>query len=672
MAKLFSLHILVVFLLCGLDGFSQVPIRGMPRFGGGGAGRGGGGNDSLQFEKRDFNADSVTVMFRYLDTARYNLLDSSISDFYKRIPLKPEYIYLGNNGNAIRSFLFSPLMKPGFDAGFHAFDPYGFNIAETRFMNTTRPYTELNYLVGSKAEQQVGVLHTQNITPDWNFVAQYRLINSPGAFNSQNSNHRSFRFNTDYITKDQRYAVYFIVINNALQSSENGGITSDTFLVNANPAFNDRFNIPTNIADSVFTTRNFFNVALRTGNKYNDTKFLLRHNYDFGKKDSVVTDSSVRRFFLPTFRIEHTIQYNISKYRFLDVQGFQDSAFFQQNYDPKFPADTIDIQDHWKELVNDFSVIQFPDPKNPLQFIKVGASLQNMKGTFSDTTTDRFSNVWLHGEYRNRTRNRKWDMLLQGSFFLAGRYSGDYSGIARLKRQLSPKIGFLEVGFQNVNRTPSYIFDSRTAFPVETSGAINKENISHIFGILEVPRLKLQLTASYYLVSNYTYFTNFNQVTQNAALFNFLRVGGSKEFRVGRNWRWYADLFIQTKAGNAPVNLPFLFTRHRFAYEAKLFRNLNLSTGVDLRYNTPYKADNYSPILGQFFYQDVQSIAVRPDIAAYVNFRIMKFTAFTRLENLNTLSFKYGFGFKDSNLAAPLYSYPGLVFRLGVFWGFVN
>ncbi len=658
-------------LLSSNYALAQVPIRGMPRFGGG---RSGGGGDSLQFEKRDFKADTITVQYRYLDTARYYLLDSSISDFYRRIPLKPEYIYLGNNGNAIRNFLFSPIMKPGWDAGFHAFDPFAYTIADTRFMNTTRPYTELNYLIGSKAEQQIGILHTQNIMPNWNFVGQFRLVNSPGSFNSQNTNHRSFRFNTDYQTNDQRYSVYLIILNNSLQSSENGGITSDTFLVNQNPAYNDRFNIPTNIADSVFTTRNFFNVALRTGNKYSDTKIFLRQHYDFGIKDSIVTDSTVHRFFLPKLRLEYNFGFNKYQYKFLDVQGSLDSQFFQKNYDNYFTPipDTINFTDNWKEMTNDFSVIQFPDSRNPLQFIKVGVTLQNIRGNFADGSSDKFSTMQLHGEYRNRTRNRKWDMLLNGSFFAGGRYTGDFEVAARLKRMISPKIGYIELGFNNVNRTPSYLYERQTGFPVQLAPGLNRENITKFSGILEVPRLQMQLTGYYYLVSNYTYLENFNDVKQASSIFNFLRIGANKVFRIGRSWRWYADIYVQTKAGNAPVNLPLIFTRQRFAYEGKLFKNLNLSTGVDLRYNTPYKADNYSPVLGQFFFQDQQSISVRPDIALYVNFKIMKLATFARLENLNTLSFKYGFGFKDSNLAADLYSYPGLVFRLGFFWDFVN
>jgi hypothetical protein len=182
----------------------------------------------------------------------------------------------------------------------------------------------------------------------------------------------------------------------------------------------------------------------------------------------------------------------------------------------------------------------------------------------------------------------------------------------------------------------------------------------------------MRLSGDYFLVSNYTYFNNFNRYTQESSLFNFLRLGLNKEFRLRRSWVWYLDVFVQITTGNAPVNLPLVWTRNRFAYEGKLFRNLNLSTGFDIRYHTPYKADNYSPVLGQFFLQNQETIAIRPDIAAYVNFRIRNFTAFTRVENLNTLTFKYGFGFKYANLAAPLYPTQDLYFRMGVWWKFVN
>ena len=56
-----------------------------------------------------------------------------------------------------------------------------------------------------------------------------------------------------------------------------------------------------------------------------------------------------------------------------------------------------------------------------------------------------------------------------------------------------------------------------------------------------------------------------------------------------------------------------------------------------------------------------------------VNFRINSFKAFVRAENLNTFRNTNGnWGFTNNNFAAYDYAYPGLLIRVGIFWGFVN
>jgi hypothetical protein len=636
-----------------------------------GGASGGGGSDSLSFEKRKFEDDSVNVRFKYLDTARYRFFDSSIADFYKRVPMKPEFVQIGHNGNAIRPLLFSPLRLPGWDMGFHAFDPYALTIADTRFMNTTKPFTELGYLVGSKAEQQISILHTQNISPDWNFVLQYRLVNAPGTFNSQNSNHNNFRFNSDFTSKNQRYHAYLILMSNSLQSAENGGIQDESYLVNPNPAYEDRFNIPTNLAATAFSSRNFFNVKLITGNRYVDKHYLFRQQYDLGKKDSIVTDSSVVRYFLPKLRFENTVQLSKYNYQFLDVQASGSSAFYEKNYSFTTVPDTVNYQTGMDVLKTDLSLIQFPDSKNPLQFIKAGASF--MLYTPSETPDDnRFTNTIVHGEYRNRTRNKKWDMLLYGEFFALGRDLGNYRVKANLQRSLGDRFGSIELGFENINRTPSDVFTRNLSFPVTRPDVLGNENSTAINASLNFSRIKTRLSLEYFLISNYTYFKSFREADQYAPLFNFIRVGMNKETQITRRWKWYLDLYVQTATGNAPIHLPLVYTRNRVAYEGKPFRNLVISSGLDFRYYSPYFADNYSPLIGQFFYQTERKIAIRPDVAAYTNFRIRSFTTYVRIENLNTITQRYGFGFKDNNLAAPLYPNPGMVFRLGIFWNFVN
>ena len=655
-------------------------IRGIPRVGQN-IGRSNSGSSGDSLHHRNRNEDSITIYYRYLDSSRHHKLDSSVNDFTSRFPIPGTNIYLGNLGNASRSILFSPNLRPGWDPGFHAFDIYKWKLESIRFFNTTRPYSELNYLLGSRTEQIIEVMHTQNVKPNWNVAFNYRLTNSPGSFQNQKTNHNNLLFNSWYEGKKKRYNNYVILMANHLQSEENGGIKSDAEYLKNTLVYKNRFDIPTVLGGESFST-NPFATNISTGHRYREFTALLRQQYDLGKKDSLVTDSAIIPLFYPRLRFEHTIAYNTYKYQFFDIPhgtrtGFYypDSVFYRDTFGITIrPQDTVYLRDRWKMLMNDFSIYQFPDAKNLQQFIKVGASLQLLKGEF-DSDSSSFYNVIFHGEYRNKTRNQKWDMELFGNLYSAGFNSGDYNAHISLKRFVGKKnTGYAEVGFENVNRSLSFLFDTRSSFYLDAAKDFKKENSSHIFASLYQPALQLALRGDYYLVSNYSYFTAFYKLDQYDAIFNLLRISVQKTFKLSRHLSWYAEAYLQQKTGAAPVHVPLIFTRNRFAFEGTYFKNLNLSTGLEIRYHTPYKADNYSPVLGQFFYQDSITIHNSPDISAFVHFRIRSFKAFLRFENLNTMQVTKdgGFGWTNNNLAAPGYPYPGLQFRLGIWWNFVN
>ena len=134
--------------------------------------------DSLQHRKDD----TMSITFRFLDSSRLQKIDSEVYNFYLRYPLHPTYVDFGNIGTASHDLIFNPFMKPGWDGGWHAYDPYVFTVEGSRFYNTTKPYSELGYLLGINAEQMIDLVHTQNITRNWNAFFEYRLINSPGTY----------------------------------------------------------------------------------------------------------------------------------------------------------------------------------------------------------------------------------------------------------------------------------------------------------------------------------------------------------------------------------------------------------------------------------------------------------------------------------------------------------
>ena len=225
----------------------------------GGMSRGGGLSqgkaDSLQH--RTGKEDSIAIKFRWLDNSRFQLLDSSVQEFSLRFPLTWNQVHLGNLGNPVENRFFSPLFRSGWDPGFHGFDPYLFRAEDTRFYNTTRAYSEIGYIIGSQSEQMIHLLQTQNIKPGWNLAFQYRLINAPGTFQNQSTNHNNYRFTSWYQSPNKRYENFLMILGNKFESGENGGILTDGNYLDSSVFLTSRFGIPTQLGGSSLSSRNF-------------------------------------------------------------------------------------------------------------------------------------------------------------------------------------------------------------------------------------------------------------------------------------------------------------------------------------------------------------------------------------------------------------------------------
>lgn len=654
--------------------------------GGGGGGMGGPGGASDTVISRNRFDDSVTVTIYYLDSSRGIRPDSSIDDYTKRFPIPATHIYLGNTGTATRSILFAPVLKSGFDPGFHAFDAYKLPLESVRFYTTTRPYTELGYMLASRAEQIIELFHTQNLKPYWNFSFNYRLINSHGALRNQKTNHNNYLITSWYQSPSKRYNNYLFFLSNQLQSGESGGLKNDQDYLNDPQYAKDRYLIPSKIGGDPQYDPDFFSNAMATGNRYGETNLMMRQQYDLGRKDSLVTDSTVIPLFFPRLRFEHSFKYGKYHYSFRDMlsngenrqTNMPDSTYYRDYYDIDIPLnDSILFRDQWKEISNDFSIYQFPDAKNLHQYIKLGAELQLLNGKFhrdsAAISPQSFYNVIAHGEYRNRTKNQKWNMLAFTRLFLNGYNLGDYHAYISLQRLMGSKFGSFQIGFENINRKPPFIYDQKSPFYLDAPKTFNKENITHLFASIFFQKLRINLSADYYLISNYLYMNGYRQLQQESTLFNVLRVNAFKHFRISRHWNLHTEVYLQQKTGGAQLNMPIFYTRNRFMYQGNLgFKNLDIAMGVEARYHSPYKADHYSPLLGKFFYQDTVTINNRPDVQLFVHFRIRSFRAYVRAENLNTANFIGGFQFNNNNIAAPDYPTPGLVLRFGIYWSFVN
>jgi hypothetical protein len=623
--------------------------------------------DSLK--RRDKNADSITLYFKLYNSNEIKKLDSSINDFYKHYPLPYTSYHLGNLGTASRSYLFNSIKEAGWDDGFHAFDIYNFTLQQTPYYQTTRPYTEFGYLLGGKGEQMVDIKHTQNKTQQLNFSFEYRFTNAPGNVKNQKSNSNQMRITSHFQSKRKRYESYLTLLLNSTASSENGGLVNAALLDSL--SLNNPYELETRLGISGASFRNPFNTYIATGTTYQKNIFNWRQSYDFGQKDSIVKDTIVTHLFYPRLRLQNEIKIQSSQFKFSDANP--NIMNYAQYFD--FALDSIapfNFTDNWNYINDEFSIISYPDKMNSNQFLQLGGGYDLFYASFPNQNKWSNYNIYGFAVYKNKTKNQLWDLLASGKLFLNGYHAGDYNAKASLSRMLNSKGTFLQISFQNLNRTPSSNTMGISQFPIVGFSSIKKENSTILNGEIGNEKAGWSGSASYQVIQNYQYFSTGFQPVVYGSLMNYLRAQIDHKVKISKHWSWYDQITLQALDPNAPVNVPLLLTRQRLAFEGNFYKNLNLSTGLEIIYHTNYKADAYMPITGQFYLQNNYTTQNRPTANAYLNFMIKRFKGYIRLENLNTLlpsSNKYGNAY---NFTAQNYPSAGLWFRVGIWWNFIN
>ena len=625
--------------------------------------------DTIGFERRDDAKDSIRLTYKFLDNPLRFELDSSIHDFDRYFSVPSNHAYLGNNGSASTSLIYTQSKSIGFDPGFHSFDIYRFTNEETRYYKTTKPFTSLSYQLASGKEQMLKVLHTQNPNQSLNLNFDFRLISAPGFFPTQNNNHNNYRISGHYLSKKKRYGSYFSFVGNNIKASQNGGVVSAEDL--ADPNRRDRFSVPVTLGNKAPYLNNPFSTTITTGSLFKDQQFFLQQHYDIGKRDSlIINDSTTEYLFYPKLRLQHRFTYKKLSYTFVDY--FADSVVYDHWYAQTLnkSLDSFQLSEKWNIIENEFDLVHFPDTKNTAQFLSLGTKWQNVSGVDKNGTIS-FDNLIMNGNYRNRTRNKKWDLEANTTIYVLGENNGDYALNASIQRQINSKWGELSLFFSNVNRSPARIYNNQSIFNLDTNlHSFAKENNTS-FGFRTRSNW-IDLTFQNHFLLNTIYYKNQFQPVQYSSPVNVLQIMAAKKIKLRKRLNLYSEVSFQQTDGASPIRLPLIFTRNRLAFEGRFFKNLILSTGLECRYATPYRSYGYSPVIGQFTVQDTMTIRNRPDVSAYFHFRIRGFSGYVRAENLNTLSLNDGIAFTRNNFAAPMYPTQGFMIRFGIQWWYVN
>lgn len=621
--------------------------------------------DSLGNAISDWDDVPARIYFTTPKSKVLKTIDSSISHFHHYQPTQPWWGKdLGNYSTATRNLLFSPLQKPGLHLGYNAYDLYKLNIDNLPFFNTTRPYTDFTFLLGSKKEQHVGILHTQNISPNWNVAGFLKQVSSPGFYKFQKTKSFAGGANTIYSSDNQRYVFKAALVFQNYQQEENGGVTTDSLFQYED--YSNRQLMPVKLPSKT----NNKNLAA-VSNTLRDWDFYIDHLYAaVGVHDTLYNEdsTSMKPIFTPRFTLRHRLHMHSQKQTFKDLNPETERYDFLDRPILFAVSDSIKAAHTLLFIDNKFGLQGTLGKEENLADLEIGIANKIdrfAQNTFIDKEVNTFVSNYIYGSLSKEAyKHTQWNYTALAEFYFSGPALGNFLIKGNVGKELSEWLA-LQAGVQQSLTNAPYSYQYYQTSHYKRNFDLNPYSITNVYGALSVPKYQFYLKAANYLLANYIYFNDSLQIKQQAEAFSLMQISAQKNFNLGI-FHLDNEAVWQQATNNAPLNLPAIMLRHQLRIETPLFKKaLHFSTGIELRYHTAYYADGYTPYFNQFYYQNTQLVNNKPELAAFFNFKVRRFRGFVIGDQLQQLFWK-------NNINAPGYYTPNTLVRFGFSWVLIN
>lgn len=172
------------------------------------------------------------------------------------------------------------------------------------------------------------------------------------------------------------------------------------------------------------------------------------------------------------------------------------------------------------------------------------------------------------------------------------------------------------------------------------------------------------LTATYNVVDDYTYFDEFSKPIQATETLNYIKVKANKAISFRKFTLDNTVMYQKLEKGASFFRVPEIVTRNSLYFSSHVFKgkSMYLQTGVTFKYFTSFSANAYNPLLGEFVLQNDTEIGGYPILDYFINAQIRRTRIFLKVEN-------FGASFTGRTYySAPNYPYRDLTVRFGVVW----
>lgn len=576
----------------------------------------------------------------YVDTTlsikseyRYNLLRK---DIFGLLPFSNE----GQTYNTLDFGYTTKSIMPSL--GFTAKHFNYLHANDIKYYSVPTPLTDLYYKTVMEQGQSLDAFLTINTKRNLNFSIAYKGLRSLGKYVNYLSSSGNFRFTTSYFTKDKRYFLNAHFTGQDISNQENGGIVDVSQFESGDPNYTKRDGIDVYFSDAT---------SMLKGNR-----FFIDHSFKLSKDNP---NSLVFRH-----------QFN-QEFKFFEFTQPTVSTRYGNSF-----SNHINNKTRYNHLYNKFGVAYKTKSYGDLTFF---VEDNNYNYFYDSVVYDATGNVTVPNALSDRINT------------IGGNYTYFTNKIIA-KLQVSQAISNHAISMIDANAT--YKVNDKLQFTLNYQKQTSLPNLNYTLYQSDYTQYNwyrdfksektnqltftatskwINFSAQYKVLKDYLYFDNTTNdiasllVTpvQYDKTINYLSVKASKEIKF---WKLALDntvLYQNVDQSSPIVNVPQLTTRNTLYFTDYVFKKaMLLQMGVTANYFTKYYANDYNPLLGEFYVQNETKIGAFPLLDFFVNARVRQTRLFLKAEHFNSSMSGYNY------YSAPNYPYRDFMIRFGLEWNF--
>jgi hypothetical protein len=560
----------------------------------------------------------------------------------------------------------------------HSFsEPWGVYLrtVETMpFYNTKRAFTQLGYSwMGRRdlQEEDLVVIHAQNISPQTGFNLDYRSLGTKGIYTWQGTRDKTFSAGINHTGK--RWTLHAGYIHNQVLNHENGGmVDDDDIIIDDNTYEGIMLNVPMRMSDARNSVRsNTFFLHQSLGIP------LIRVR----EEDFTIADR-------PALFVGHSLEYDRWARRYDDTyEGtiYRDAAgqeLANHYYRTWYMPESRDSLFEGRLSNRVFVQLQPWDRNGAVGTIDAGVGVDMLRYyQFSpanylvgiENAAVKQTHYYIYGGADGHI-GRFFDWRAHLKVHPMGDRSGDTDAGGEVAAKLFVKERPLSVSgrVRFLTQEPGYWEQNYFSNHFMWNNSFSKENETRIEGSLDIPHVGLTATVSQSVLGNRVYFDEHALPVQAAEAVSVtgvylredlpIRLGATSSLNLNHR------VMLQWSTDQKVVSVPLASVYLSYSFEFNVVKNvLRLQIGVDGRYNTKYYAPGYNPGVGQLYNQREKQLGDYVWLDAFVNAKWKRMRILVKMQHMSDNMF-------DSRNFFSVLHYPmnRRMLKVGLSWNFYD